>query len=228
MDAIIMCAGRGTRLMPLTEDKPKTMVRIKDKPIIHWILEELLELDIIDKYYIITGYKEGTLKSYIRYNFGNLNIEYIHQKELTGTADAIYLTKDYINDDFIVLAGDTIFNKDDLRYLTVCSNSILVTERFEKLYEYGTLLMRGGTIKQIHEKSTNPISNFVNCSAYHFTKDIFRYIPMTKVDTRFGERIITNTINLMIEDGYKFRGVPIEYLHEISRPEDIDEVERKL
>jgi len=226
-DVIILAAGRGSRLMPLTEDKPKAMVKVNDKPIIGWTLD-CLNSDDINNVYIVTGYHEGTLKSYIKYNYGDMNIKFIHQKELTGTADAVYLAKDYIKEDFMVLAGDIVFNEDDLNYLKVCKNSLLYTELYEKLYHYGTMELRGGIVKKIREKSTEPVSNFVNCSAYHFTKDVFRYIPITCIDKRFNERIITNTINLMLEDGYRFRGIPIEYLNEISFPEDIEKIEMRL
>jgi len=189
-------------------------------------MDYLLEIGI-DKFYVITGYKEGAIKSYFKYNI-DADVTFIHQKKRTGTADALYLVKDYVSEDFILLAGDTIFDREDLEYLSLCQNSLLYTERYEKLYEYGTMEIRGGRIRRIHEKSTDPISNFVNCSAYHFTKDVFRYIPKTEIDPRFGERIITNTINLMLDDGYRFRGIPIEHLNEISYPEDINIIEERL
>ena len=227
MKAVVLAAGRGTRLLPLTENKPKSMVEVNGKPIIRWILDSLKECKITDVI-IITGYKCGTLKSYIKYNITDMDIQFIHQKKLTGTADAIYLVKDYIKEAFIVLAGDTIFSKNDIMKLRQLRNSILYVEKKDRLYDYGTLDISGNIIKYINEKSTNPTSNAVNCSAYHFTPSVFNFIPKTEVDERFGERIITNTINQMIKNNIYFQGIKIKYFNEISYPEDIEDVEYRL
>ena len=88
--------------------------------------------------------------------------------------------------------------------------------------------MKDEYIKHINEKSTKPTSNKVNCGAYHFTTEIFDYIEKTPIDSRFGEKIITNSINLMIDDAIVFRGIYIDKLNEISRVEDIEKVERNI
>lgn len=225
--AIVMCAGRGERLMPLTEDKPKCMVRIKGKPIIHWILDALKWCNLKD-IIIITGYKCGTLKSYIKFNITDMDIEFVHQKKLTGTADAIYLVKDLIKEPFIVLAGDTIYEVNDLMKLRQLSNSLLYVKMNGELFQYGTLETINNHIERINEKCTNPTSNLVNCSAYHFSPTVFNFIKKTDIDVRFGERIITNTINLMIDKGVRFTGIRINNFCEITRPEDIEEVEARV
>lgn len=225
-DICILAAGRGERLMPHTSDMPKAMVRILNKPIIYWIFDSIKTLSL-GYIYIVSGYRYNVIEPYVKTNL-NKDVRFIRQEKRTGTADAIYLLKDMIDDDFIVLAGDTIFNPKDLERLAMRQNSLLYTEQRERLYEYGTLDMDGTFIKHINEKSTNPISNIVNCSAYHFNQDIFDYIPQTKVDKRFNERIITNTINLMIDDGYDFKGFKIDVLNEATYSKDIKIIEGRL
>jgi NDP-sugar pyrophosphorylase family protein len=233
MDCLILAAGKGLRLMPLTEDKPKAMIKIKDKPIIDWSLNVLKDNNI-DKIFIISGYMEGKLKSYVKYNFQDMDITFVHQKERTGTADAIYLTKNLIDDDFIVISGDIIYKQEDIDDLIKINNSLLYTRQYDRLYEYGTLDIGdidvdGSTeIKFINEKTSRPTSIYINCGAYHFNKDVFKYIEKTYYDNRFGEKIITNTINLMINDGIKFYGVWTDELNEVSYPEDIEKVESKI
>lgn len=234
MDAVVMCAGRGRRLMPLTENKPKSMVEIKGKPIIGWLIDILKSLNI-DTIYIITGYKEGTLKSYLKYNYEDSNIIFVHQKELTGTADAINLIKNKIKGEFLVLSGDTIFPKMELELIMGKVNSILFTEKQNRLYEYGTLDIGGPLdgngewrLKFINEKTTRPTSYHINCGAYHFDERVFKYINKTDYDHRYNERIITNTINLMIDDGIPFSAFWTNDLYEISYFEDIERVENSL
>jgi len=234
-DCIILAAGRGNRLMPFTEDRPKAMVEVKGKPIIKWIFEALepFKLDI-EKVFIIIGYKGGKIKTYIKYNYPGRSIEFIHQKNRTGTADAIYLTKDKISDDFIVLSGDIIPKQSEIKDLMRGENSMLFTEKSNRLYEYGTIdkgnpLVDGGwKIKFINEKSSRPTSHYVNGGSYHFNRSVFDYIKMTPYDSRFGEKIITNTINIMIDNGIKFSGFWIDSLNEISYPEDIEDIGNKL
>lgn len=225
-DLIIMTAGKGTRLKPLTDDKPKAMVNILGKPIIQWIFESVEDLDL-GNIYLITGYRYNIIEPFVKTNL-NSDVRVIRQNKRTGTANAINLTKNMISDDFLVLSGDTIFKKEDLKKLSEWDNSLLYTEQKENLFEFGTLDMEGHYITHINEKSTRPTSYNVNCSAYHFNKQLFDYIPKTPVDKRFGERIVTNTINLMIDDGYKFGGIKIDELNEVTRPKDIYTVEQRL
>ena len=239
IDCIIMCAGRGKRLMPLTVDRPKAMVEVKGRPLIYWIINSLLKSNIpLGEIFIITGYKGGKLKSYIKYTFPSNSFKFIHQKKRTGTADAIYLVKDFmdIKNDFIVISGDVIYTPEDLNRLSSMPNALLYTEQDERLYEYGTIdLVKdqfpeecGYTIKFINEKTSRPTSNKINCGAYSFTREVFRYIKDTPYDFRFNERIITNTINLMIDDGIDFRGLYIKKLNEITYPSDIELVEQMI
>jgi len=226
MEVIILAAGVGKRLIPLTEKIPKALVKVHGKPIIQWQIEMLDRLGI-DDIHIVCGYKEGVLKNYFKFNIDK-KVNFIHQKQQTGTADAIQLAKEFIKDDFLVLAGDTIFLDEDIMKLMEKKNSLLLAEQHERLQEFGTTEVDGEKIIHIHEKSTNPVGNLVNCSAYHFKKCVFDYIPKTAVDERFGERIITNTINLMIDNDIRFKGIGIDKLLEISYPEDIEIVEDEL
>lgn len=227
-DIVILAAGQGTRLKPYTNDKPKSMVDIGGKPIIEWLCNSIKSLKNIDNIYIVSGYRFNILQPYVK-TYIDSSIIFLRQYELTGTADAIGLVENYISNDFLVLAGDTIFLKEDLEKLLKTPNSLLYTKQKDRLYEFGTLdLDKDNNIKHIYEKDTKPVSNFVNCSAYHFDRRIFKYIRLTEVDKRFNERIITNSINLFINDGNEFKGLYIEKLLEVTYPKDIEEVEKCL
>ena len=222
-DIIVMAAGKGSRLTPLTDDKPKCMVEINGKPIIRYIYDNINKA--IDEPYIIIvcGYKKEVLIDYFTKN--KLSCQFVEQKEINGTGGAIESVKEYITDSFIVLSGDIIYEPDDICRLLEKESSLLYTKQKDKLYEYGTLDIYDDDIQFINEKSTKPTSNLVNCGAYHFTIDVFDYIEQTQVDERFNERIITNTINMMISDYYLFKGIYIDCLNEITRVEDIRKYE---
>ena len=225
MKATILAAGAGKRLRPLTENVPKCMIEILNKPIIKWIYDSLIEIGI-DDITIISGYRENVLIDYAKENLKGCR--FVTQDKQTGTADALYLAKDYMDEDFLCLPGDTIFKADDLMKLRQIRNSLLYTKQTTKLEEFGTLDLKGDMILNINEKSTEPTSNFINCSAYHFSPEIFDYIPKTEIDSRFNERILTNTINLLIKDKKTFNAISIKERNEISYPDDIKEIEHRL
>ena len=225
MKAVILAAGKGKRLMPLTRDIPKCMVNICGTPIIEWNVRAL-ERNGIKDIIIVYGYKGNVIKDYfMNAKNCNINIEFIEQSSLTGTADAIDLVKENIDDDFIVLAGDTIFFDQYIRKLFDKSNSLLYTWHYKDLEEYGTIELEKDeeTIINIHEKHTNPVSEKVNISGYHFTPTIFDYIDKTPMNK--GERPITDTINEMIKDGYKFYGTEVKDWNHISYPYDVERIE---
>jgi bifunctional UDP-N-acetylglucosamine pyrophosphorylase/glucosamine-1-phosphate N-acetyltransferase len=232
MDIIILAAGKGERLKPITNDIPKCMVPINDKPIIKHIYDNLIkaciniELQKINLY-IISGYQEEPLIDYGRKNLGGAI--FISQKYQDGTASAIELAEPYIKSDFVVLAGDTIYSVEDLEKILKNTNSFLYTAKHEDLERYGTLVLNEkGEIIKINEKKTAPKSNYINCSAYHFNKNIFPYIARTKKEDRFGERIITNSINLYLKDGNNLKGIYTENHYDVTFPEDVEKRERQL
>ena len=211
--------------MPLTENIPKCMIKIKGKPIIKWIYDRLTSLNYIDNIYIITGYKEKVIKDYGKDNL--LGCIYITQENITGTADAISLIKKDISHDFIVLAGDTIYNTIDLINLTKKENTLLYTRHNTKLREFGTIkFWSEDIIGNIYEKKLRPASNCVNISGYHLTREIFNYIDDTP--KLRDEKPIPETINLMIDDGIEFRGVYIDKWYHISYKEDIERIEKEI
>jgi NDP-sugar pyrophosphorylase family protein len=116
--AMIPAAGRGSRMLSLTEDMPKAMLPLHNKPIIGWHLDKLLKEDIT-KVCIIVGYKKEKLISYVNKFYSNkMDITYVEQKELLGLAHAIKqgtekIKKEYKNHNLFIILGDTII-KDDL------------------------------------------------------------------------------------------------------------------
>ena len=226
MDFVILAAGEGRRLRPLTESKPKCMVNINHKSIIHHILSVINELDRYARIIIVSGYKSDVLYKHCRGIPGRKI--YKQQAIRNGTANAVYIAKDLVDDNFIVISGDTWINKDDIELLMKHQNSLLYVDRDDKLEQFGTLEMDSGCISKINEKETTPTSNKVNTGLYHFTKDIFKAIERTEIDSRFHEKIITNSINRFIKDDNKFFGFKIDELLEVTVPQDVERLEKIL
>ena len=118
MKAVILAAGKGTRLLPLTEYKPKPLLLVGGRPLLEWMLMRIKEVGVRE-ILIVTNYLENQIID----KFGNghaydLNISYVRQKKMQGTADAFNKARDWIgNDEFMGLYGDHYIAEGTLKRL---------------------------------------------------------------------------------------------------------------
>lgn len=115
MKAIILCAGRGTRLQPLTDTIPKTLLRVKGKPILQNILENLP--DQIDEVFLVVDYLKENIIDFMAKYHSDLKIQCVQQNhEQKGTLAALFSVKDFLTtgERFLVLNGDDLVLKSDL------------------------------------------------------------------------------------------------------------------
>jgi len=197
MKCVILAAGEGKRMHPLTFTRPKVMLPIANKPILEWNLLNAKESGIKDFIFVI-GYKSEMVRNY----FGNgekwnIKIEYVNQGKALGTAHAIGMVKKFV-DRFIVLSGDTIFGKQDIKNIIKKENSMGLI-KIENSEDYGIVEIDGKNVVKIFEKMQKPFTDVINAGIYHFNKKIFDLIQKTKKSLR-GEYEITDSINMMINE----------------------------
>jgi len=196
MKCVVLAAGEGKRMHPLTYTRPKVMLPIAGKPLLEWNLLNAINAGL-KEFVFVVNYKSEMVRNY----FGDgkkwkINIEYINQGKPLGTAHAIGMTEHFVND-FIVLCGDTIFGKNDIKNTMKKGMKIGLVE-VENAKEYGIIELKGKKINKIHEKMEEPSSNTINAGIYHFNKKIFNFIKKTKKSSR-GEYEITDSINMLLE-----------------------------
>lgn len=235
MKAIILSAGEGSRMRPLTLTKPKTMLPVAGKPIIQYNIESLRDNGVKD-ILIIVRYKEDMVKNYFKdgKEFG-VNITYKTQKDFLGTANAIYYGKDYINESLIVLNGDIIIDAEIIneiikKYNYLKPDSLMVLTEVENPSAFGVVEIEGDNIKSIVEKPEHgkAPSNLINTGIYIFNKDIFDKIELTKKSSR-GEYEITDSVSLQIKDNKKVIGHKTnkDWI-DVGRPWELIEVNEEL
>ena len=112
MQAVILAAGRGTRMEELTGASPKPMLDVSGKPLLEYKFEALPE--IIDEVIIIVGYLGGEIQRHFGSSFAGKRIVYVEQKELNGTAGALWCSKDILRERFLVMMGDDIYDLKDI------------------------------------------------------------------------------------------------------------------
>ncbi|MBI2086692.1 MAG: NDP-sugar synthase [Candidatus Zambryskibacteria bacterium] len=165
MKAIILAAGVGSRLHPLTQETPKTLIEISGKPIVERIFESLPEE--IDEVVLVVEHLKERVKAHLGNNFNNRKIIYVNQGDKKGTFGALLSAREFVNDDefFLVLNGDDLHSKNELsqflnngralgvqravmpNYYSVVVNSVSFVEKFrpqtEKEKIFGTLIATG-------------------------------------------------------------------------------------
>ena len=235
MKAIILSAGEGTRMRPLTLTKPKTMLPVAGKPIIQYNIEALRDCGVKD-ILLIVGYKEEIVRNYFKDGSHlGVNISYATQSKLEGTADAIGYGKDFIEDSLITLNGDIILDVDILSeiiedYEKSKPDTLMVLTEVEDPSAFGVVELDGDNIINIVEKpkKEEAPSNLINTGIYIFNKDIFDKIDKTEVSPR-GEYEITDSLSLQIADGKVVKGhkTTKEWM-DIGKPWELIEINEEL
>ncbi len=213
MQAIIMAAGESTRTHPLTIEKPKPLLKICNKPILKHTLEQLQ--GIVKEAIIIVGFKSDLIKKEVGQKYGSIKIKYIEQKQAEGTGKAIVLAKDLLKDKFLVVNGDDLFSRKDIKGCLKHDFCILVKE-VEDVRNFGQIDIKDNQVMDIKEKPLMEKPGLANTGLYVFTKEIFSY--KLKKSAR-GEYEITDYINFLIKDEKKvFFETVKEYWFPITFP----------
>ena len=220
MKAIIMAAGEGNRMQPLTYTRPKVMLPIANKPILEHLLIEAREAGI-EEFVFIVGYHDEQIRNYFGSgkNWG-VNIDYSTQRKQQGTADAVRMVEGMVNGNFMVMNGDIIVSKDDIKNLTAASNITMSLFEVENTEGLGLVEVGKDSVIRIHEKVGSPPSNLANAGLYLFTPDIFPAIAKTPVSQR-GEYEITDSIQLLIDAGQNVLYQKVGYWLDTSYPWDL-------
>ena len=218
MKAVILAAGEGKRLRPITSTRPKPLIPIAGKPLLeHTILG--LRAAGIDEVLLIVGYKEQLIKNY----FGNgvdkfnIKIDYITQEEYLGTAHACSYAKDFVGEEtFLMMYGDILVDpivfKDVIeKFNSIKAKGLISLIAVNNPQEYGIITLNSnGFVEKITEKPSPELSlgNLANAGVFIFDSLIFKAIEMTEKSIR-NEYEFTDSMELMI---YQLKGNIIGYI----------------
>jgi bifunctional UDP-N-acetylglucosamine pyrophosphorylase/glucosamine-1-phosphate N-acetyltransferase len=204
MKAIILTAGEGTRMRPLTITKPKTMLQIGGKPILQYNIESLRDAGV-DEITLVVGYHEEVIKNHFKdgTNMG-VKINYVTQEDRLGTAHAIGSARKHVHGQFITLNGDIIVDPTLITdliegYREENARSMLVLTEVDDPSSFGVVELDGNRIIKIVEKpkKEEAPSNLINAGIYLFDDQIFDAIDQTAKSKR-GEYEITDSLQLQM------------------------------
>jgi glucose-1-phosphate thymidylyltransferase len=229
MKGIILHGGHGTRLRPLTHTGPKQLLKIANKPMSQYVLEDLRDAGITDIAIIIGDvYPEKVKEFYGNGEKFGVNLTYVYQDNPKGIAHAISLCRDFIGDDkFVVYLGDNILRTGLSSYVKKFHDSfndaLILLAEVENPSQFGVAKIEDNKILNIIEKPKNPPSNYAVIGVYFLTPKIFEIIKELKPSWR-GELEITEALQLLMDTGliidhdfvtgwWKDTGTPKDILH---------------
>jgi len=222
MQAIILAAGKGTRMHPLTLSKPKQLIEANGKPLIEHIISSLPEE--ITEVIMVVGYKGDMIIEYCGTLFCGRKMQYVWQHEALGTAHALEQAKHLLKDSFLLMYGDDLVDGEAIRRALTYRACVLAFEHPDPR-AFGVLeLSENGTLKTIVEKPESPTTNLVSASGIVLHTDIFKYYgdwPQT------GERYVTHALNRYAQEN----PVQVEILsfwQPVNSIEQLKEAEEKL
>jgi bifunctional UDP-N-acetylglucosamine pyrophosphorylase / glucosamine-1-phosphate N-acetyltransferase len=220
MKAVILAAGEGNRMRPLTYTRPKVMLPLANKPILEHLLIELKKSGV-KEFTIVVGYHGET----IRQHFGDgarwgVSIDYVTQRKQLGTAHAVKMVEGFVKGKFLLANGDVLLKAEDIKKIMAKHNVTLSLIEVKDTKDLGVVEVTGNKIKAIHEKVAKPPSNLVNAGVYLLTPEIFPAIAKTEKSPR-GEYELTDSLQILLGEDKSVSWVKIDRWLNLSYPWDL-------
>ena len=224
MKAVIPVAGIGTRLRPHTYTHPKPLIPVAGKPILAYIIEHLQETGITDFVFII-GYLGDKIVDYVNEKFPELNAEFVLQQNREGLGHAIYLAKELINDEpIIIVLGDTIVDTD-INEILEEKNSIVGIKKVEDPRNFGVAMLNDENIVvDLVEKPKIPKSNLALVGIYKIleTNKLIKSLAyLIEKDIKTNDEIhLTDALKHMVDEfDIKIKAVTINNWFDLGKRE---------
>ena len=208
MKAVLLAAGEGVRLLPITATRPKHLIKVGGKPILQFCLEAVKKAGITEAI-VVTHYMGDAIRQY----FGDgsqlgLKISYVEQKAVLGTGNAASVAEPFVDGDFVLVYGDLLFGQDAVKDVLKLfkdgkTAAVMGVVPVDKPESYGIIeLDEQKHVKRIVEKppAGKAPSNLANAGVYAFSKEVFDKIKQTKASIR-GEWELTDAITLLASEG---------------------------
>ena len=177
MKALILNSGRGERLRPLTENKPKPLIKIGNKTLLKHQLDNLIECSIMNVI-ITTGPFENKIKKHLKNEYPYLNVSYVKNPKYrtTNYIYSMWLTKELINDDVILLHGDLLFERKLLEKLIneKHANCVLVNKEIKPPEKDFKAVIENDRVIKIGVEFSGK-NAFFSAPLYKFSKSDFLY-----------------------------------------------------
>ncbi|WP_424001087.1 sugar phosphate nucleotidyltransferase [Haloarcula salina] len=234
MDGVVLAAGEGTRMRPLTDDTPKGLVEVAGEPLLTHCFEALLSVGV-DRLVVVVGYRGDDIVARYGERYRDAPIEYVRQEERLGLAHALERAAPAVEGAFVAMNGDNVC-RANLREVvarhreTDASATLLVEEvSREEASQTGVVTTDdAGRVTGLVEKPDDPPSTLVSRGFYAFDPAIGHACALTQPSER-GEYELPTAIDLLLTAGHHVEAVELDgWCHNVNEPDDVAAVEERL
>ncbi|MFB6156917.1 MAG: bifunctional sugar-1-phosphate nucleotidylyltransferase/acetyltransferase [Haloferacaceae archaeon] len=191
MQVVVLAAGRGTRMRPLSDRRPKPMLPAGDRPLVERVLDAAAAVGA-SRFVLVVGYEADAVREAVGDAHAGIPVTYAVQEDQRGTADAVRAALPYLDDGpFAVLNGDVVYGVEGLRTLFEARPSV-GAYRVANPSEYGVLEVADGVVRGVTEKPSDPDSDLVNAGAYVFPAAAREWLDVAESER--GEYELTDTL----------------------------------
>jgi len=228
--AVVLAAGEGTRLRPLTKHRPKPLLPAANRPILSYVLDALVDAGV-DDLHLVVGYQRDRVQDHVGPTYRGRTVTYHVQEKQLGTGHAVLQARDAIDADFLVVNGDEVVTAAMVEavmdaHSTADAATLGVVES-DRAAEYGAVSLDGDRIVELVERPDDDTYRLLNAGIYACGPSLLGDIESTA--RRAGERHLTDAIADRIRGGNAVRGVRIEGLWSTATyPWDLLTVARDL
>jgi len=215
MQAVILAAGEGKRVRPLTKSRPKAMIPVANRPIIEYVIDALIK-NGIREIIVVVGYRKEQVIRFL--NQLDVPIEVVVQEKQLGTGHALLSAESKIRDNFLLLPGDNYIDPSSIARIKDIPNAMLVKDH-PNPSNFGVVMLHEGYVTGIVEKPEHASSFMVSTGIYSLTKEIFSHIR---------ENTLTDAISSLIRSGVKIQGIPADDWQDAIFAWDLLKMNRRL
>lgn len=222
IQAVILAAGKGTRMLPLTETCPKPLQMVSGKNLMEWKLEALP--DGIEEVIVVIGYQGEQIQEYFGDIWRKKNIRYVTQHELNGTAGALWAAQELLQKKFLVMMGDDLYGKEDILHMLEHDWAIGAQAITKREIGGEILANSDGMFVGIHEPKHFVEQGFMNTGLYMLSPRLFEYDPVSlgRSPVEYG---LPQTLALLAKK-IPVAMVPATKWLQVTTPEDLQKAEK--
>lgn len=226
MQAVILAAGKGTRMKELTQSVPKPMLMVNGKTLIEHKLDVLPPE--VTEVILIIGYQGDVIREYFKDEFGGRKIRYVEQEDLNGTAGALWLAQPFLTDRFVVMMGDDLYARKDVEACFASPEWSVLVEKTETMASGGRMVMdESGNIVDIAEGEHSG-SGLMNTNMFCLDSRLFEYpmVPKSEGSEEYG--LPQTVLAVSRSTGIALAPVSATFWIQVTAPEDLQKAEAAL
>jgi bifunctional UDP-N-acetylglucosamine pyrophosphorylase/glucosamine-1-phosphate N-acetyltransferase len=198
MQAVLLAAGEGTRMRPLTASLPKPMLPVGDRPLAAHAADAAVDAGV-EEFVVVVGYEASAVREYFGEEYRGVPVEYAIQAEQLGTAHAVQCARDHLEGPFAVLNGDDLYDPAAIERLVSAGRDrpVVGTYRVDDPTSYGVFELEDGVVTGVVEKPADPPTDLVNVGAYVFPAEARDWLAVPESER--GEHELTDVLARVVE-----------------------------